>query len=227
MQRKRGFTLMELLVVIAIIGILAGLSFTALSRAKAKGYEAACVNRLKQWGVAFSMYSDEFNGVLLDLDHWQSVHFDWGSGPVTNPYVKYFGGGDPASRIHAMRLCPAVSAKLSAAEIVQTKQYSYSANHPYTQINGIYQLLPSTNGRWVSLKKTPKPDQFLLMIDSDGTAYTFTQSTLLNRVRTIQDRHSGEMNALFADFHVERLAYQAILGKSAIPIDQNPWFQMD
>jgi prepilin-type N-terminal cleavage/methylation domain-containing protein len=123
-SRRRGFTLIELLVTIAIIAVLAGLLLPALSRAKQKARQTACLSNLRQIGVAFALYQGEHNERFPDRHDLKAAlgYRPWNDWPPSDPRAGWaavmlsnHSGND------AVWTCPAVAASrlMEAPQVAQ------------------------------------------------------------------------------------------------------------
>ena len=98
-MKRRGFTLIELLVVIAIIALLLSVLMPALQRVRRQARCVACKSNLHQWGLIFSLYTQDNDG------YFYSGHLHGSSSGM--------GGGEwwrecmwPLSKDEKMWLCP-------------------------------------------------------------------------------------------------------------------------
>ena len=123
-SRAPGFTLLELMVVMGILAALTALLLPALVRARQQTQGLYCMNNSRQLALAWQMYADDHNGLLVpnrhgsaarhaaDPDNWVSGWMDWTSNP-DNTNTLYLT--DPRYArlapytLHAARLykCPA------------------------------------------------------------------------------------------------------------------------
>ena len=130
-----GFTLIELLVVIAIIAILAAMLLPALSAAKKKAQQAACLSNLKQIGLGFAIYLTDSNSRFPDRRDLKSSlpggYHPWTTWPPSDPRAGWeatnFVNEIPNANVWS---CPA-SLNSAVGNIVQSVQaWSNDTNAP-------------------------------------------------------------------------------------------------
>jgi hypothetical protein len=89
-KTNQAFTLIELLVVIAIIAILAAILFPVFAQARDKARQASCLSNMKQLGLAYNMYAQDYDGALMQTtSEHPNLKIHWSY--VAQPYVKNVG----------------------------------------------------------------------------------------------------------------------------------------
>jgi prepilin-type N-terminal cleavage/methylation domain-containing protein/prepilin-type processing-associated H-X9-DG protein len=214
LRHAQGFTLIELLVVVAIVGLLAGLTVPALSKAVLTARQSACASNMRQIGLAMNQYAQEHNLRLPETSHTASLGKTW-----VDLLAPYLGNLDE------IRICPADP---RGADRLAAKGTSYVLNSflfvpeidPFGEVIGT----PTNNLLYIQ-----NPAQTMMaFVCSDRTGlspgndhtHSGTWTSWAAVTRDIApdrfsgskkaDHSSGTSNYLYADGHVENHSASSI-----------------
>lgn len=95
-RRQTGFTLIELLVVIAIIALLAAILFPVFARVREQARKASCQSNLKQLGLGFHQYIQDYDGRNPPLEGMETGWTDTYPGGKALFRTAYHNVGDAA-----------------------------------------------------------------------------------------------------------------------------------
>ena len=201
-SHKSGFTLIELLVVIAIIAILASILFPVFARARENARRSSCQSNLKQLGLAFMQYTQDYDERLPN-----TIDGSGGAGTVPNRgwinFSAFSGGGAGSAfqpkdgslyayvKSEQVYVCPSDS-------VGRTSGDSYAANECLFASS-----TPRTGKSLAAFDETPK---WMLLAEESaatGDTTTSTDDAYLTLTNGISARHLEGSNVAFLDSHVK------------------------
>lgn len=198
-MRKQAFTLIELLVVIAIIALLAAILFPVFGRARENARKSSCLSNLKQLGLGFAQYTQDYDGLFpgagqyqkwMNTGHWvkgrtaASLTDNQGKYDTTNnPSVDVAGGAIyPYVKNTQIYICPSI-------EDGSKKLLTYTMN---CAINGASDSAITESSSVILLDDEQS--------NNDGYFYAVAN---LNSTDQMTKIHNGGGNLLFVDGHAK------------------------
>ena len=239
---RKGFTLIELLVVIAIIAILAAILFPVFAQAREKARTTSCLSNFKQLGVAFTMYLQDYDEVVLP--RYQACP---STGPAATPDASLLWTAtiQPYIKNKQIFVCPS-STQSKYGDTWNTRS-AVSSGYNQT-ISGWYYITADGCGSMIlpTLPGIQYPAKNVMFADSvpgalaDGYRGYLFGNTALNvpynsaSAGSLGARHTDGTNLTFFDGHAKWYKGTAVLWHPDATINcvdsslfLNPWMDVN
>ena len=185
----KGFTLIELLVVIAIIAILAAILFPVFARARENARRASCQSNLKQIGLGFLQYAQDFDERYPSKVANSGSNYGWVQ--LTQPYIK-------STQLFQ---CPSEPTSMQRGFGVIPGQYAgdaYGPREDADQTDYFYNgLVGDRNQLGMSLAEAQNPSVSIVSGDQDPTSIRPDKSDPQDG--TIKGLQANASTAMYAD----------------------------
>jgi prepilin-type N-terminal cleavage/methylation domain-containing protein/prepilin-type processing-associated H-X9-DG protein len=189
------FTLIELLVVIAIIAILASMLLPALKMARDQAKEIFCKGNLKQQGLAFTNYMNDYDGFIPPRCEAGSLP------PIWHERIGTYLNIPAGSGTKGVFYCP-----------------STNPDNLYGEIGGPYginrSISPMTDGELVKISCFKNTSTKFLVMDATWFYVDYTAGMR----PYVTGRHNGSVSILFVDGHTDGQKKTTALFEPS-----NPW----
>ncbi|MBI4027004.1 MAG: DUF1559 domain-containing protein [Verrucomicrobia bacterium] len=220
------FTLVELLVVIAIISLLAAMLLPALKQAMEKSKQAACLNNMKQVGLALLMYAQDWDEYLpkgnITESGW-ATQWGWRAVLLTGQWYNASGNGASVSGyIQDLKVfrCPSDrNTRLNSAgfdcRITYAGNTGWASGGEYTQgiFGNVIQIrIPEITKPATTIMVAEAADLYAYYYKSPVTGNLIYEHSNLTRgsefVAYGGSPHPGRGAYLFCDGHAGLLTYE-------------------
>jgi len=219
-MHSKGFTLIELLVVIAIIAILAAILFPVFAKAREKARQTACLSNLKQIGLAFMMYAQDYDETLpVPYDYYSLVVTGPGMGTPdgycnTSHPTRWYRRIEPYMRVGVQR-CPSSPWHSIVLGVEGAQEYDYGMNFFLGVWGSSGTAYWEEPGRGRSLGEINNPSSKILAADMtygrgcdahryiSGSIYDPNYPNSRFCFLGVDPRHNGGANIAFCDGHAK------------------------